>query len=222
MFPIQDTIQARNAPIVTWIIILLNSVVFFFELGIPIERLEAYLMRFGMIPARLTADPRAWWTLVTCMFLHGGWMHFIGNMWTLYIFGDNVEDRMGPARFLIFYLLCGLAASLAHIWAAPSGMLPTIGASGAIAGALGAYFVMYPTARVITLVPIFFVPIFVKIPAVFFLSIWFITQLLSGTLSLVGPHQFQNVSWWAHVGGFVAGIILLTLLKNETQEGQRH
>ena len=184
MFPLKDTVQTRSVPLVTWAIILLNGLVFLYELTLPPERLEQLIAALGMVPARLGTDPAAYWTLLTCMFLHGGWMHFIGNMWMLYLFGDNVEDRMGSARYLVFYLLCGLAASLTHYLISPASTVPTVGASGAIAGVMGAYFVLFPTARVITLIPIFFFPFIVEIPAVFFLGIWFASQLFSGTLSL--------------------------------------
>jgi membrane associated rhomboid family serine protease len=152
------------------------------------------------------------------MFLHGGWMHFLGNMWTLYLFGDNVEDRMGPVRYLVFYLLSGLAAGLTHYLTDPGGTVPTIGASGAIAGVLGAYCLLFPLARVITLVPVFFFPFIFEVPAVFYLGIWFVSQLYSGTLALMSPQYYEGVAWWAHVGGFVAGMVLLPLFKKSREE----
>jgi membrane associated rhomboid family serine protease len=175
-----------------------------------------------MVPARLGADPDAYWTVLTCMFLHGGWMHFIGNMWVLFLFGDAVEDRMGPARYLVFYLLCGLAAGLTHYLTNPTSPVPTVGASGAIAGVMGAYFVLFPTARVITLIPVFFFPFLVEIPAVVYLGVWFASQLFSGTLALVGPQYYEGVAWWAHVGGFVAGIALLPLFKKSRKQYRRY
>jgi membrane associated rhomboid family serine protease len=221
MIPIQDTVQSRSVPLVTWGLILLNGLVFLQELSLPPERLEQLVALLGMVPARLGHDPEAWWTLLTCMFLHGGWMHFIGNMWTLYLFGDNVEDRMGSARFLLFYLLCGLAAGLTHVLTDPSSTIPTVGASGAIAGVLGAYFVLFPTARIITLVPVLFIPFIVEIPAIFYLGIWFASQLFSGTLALIGPGYYEGVAWWAHVGGFVAGLALLPAFKKSRQQYPR-
>lgn len=218
MFPLQDTVQSRSVPLMTWGIILLNGLVFLYELSLPPDRLEALVTAMGMIPARLGADPTAYWTLFTCMFLHGGWTHFIGNMWMLYLFGDNVEDRMGPLRYLAFYLLCGLAAGLTHYFADPTSEMPTVGASGAIAGVLGAYFVLFPTARVITVVFLLIFPFFFEIPAVIFLGFWFVSQLLSGTLSVVSPESYQGVAWWAHVGGFVAGMILLPVFKKSPKE----
>ena len=137
MIPLQDTVQARGVPLVTWGIILLNGLVFLYELSLPPEQLEYLIAQLGMVPARLGADPDSYWTVLTCMFLHGGWMHFIGNMWVLFLFGDAVEDRMGPARYLVFYLLCGLAAGLTHYFTKLSSEVPTVGSSGAIAGVLG-------------------------------------------------------------------------------------
>jgi membrane associated rhomboid family serine protease len=222
MFPIQDTVQSRSVPLVTWGLILLNGLIFLQELALPPERLEQLIALLGMVPARLGSDPEGWWTLLTCMFLHGGWMHFIGNMWTLYLFGDNVEDRMGPARFLVFYLLCGLAAGLTHYLTDPASSIPTIGASGAIAGVLGAYFLLFPTARIITLVPVFIFPFIVEIPAVFYLGVWFVSQLFSGTMSLVSTQYYEGVAWWAHVGGFVAGLALLPLLNKPGEQYRRY
>lgn len=221
MIPIQDSVPSRSVPLATWGLILLNGLVFFQELALPPESLEQLTALLGMVPARLGHDPEAWWTLLTCMFLHGGWMHFIGNMWTLYLFGDNVEDRMGSVRFLVFYLLCGVAAGLTHALTVPDSTIPTIGASGAIAGVLGAYFLLFPTARVITLVPVFFWPFIVEIPAVFYLGAWFVSQLLSGTMALLAPGDFEGVAWWAHVGGFVAGLALLPVFKKPRRQYRR-
>jgi membrane associated rhomboid family serine protease len=218
MIPIQDTVQSRSLPFVTWTLILLNGLVFLHELTLPPERLEQFVALWGMIPAQLSTAPSTWFTLITCMFLHGGWMHFFGNMWTLYLFGDNVEDRMGSGRFLVFYLVCGIIASLTHILIDPRSEIPTIGASGAIAGVLGAYFVLFPTSRIITLVPIFFIPLIVEIPAIFFIGVWFLSQLFSGTLALIGPGHFEGVAWWAHIGGFVAGLALLPIFKTSRRQ----
>src|SRR6266850_6352990 len=180
MFPLQDTVQSRSVPVVTWTIILLNGLAFLYELSLPSDELEAFLTLLGMVPARLANDPSAFWTLITCMFLHGGWMHFIGNMWTLYLFGDGVEDRMGPVQYLVFYLLCGVAASVTHLLTNATSTVPTIGASGAIAGVLGAYDVLFPTARITTIIPIFIFPFIVEIPAVVFIGFWFVSQLFNG------------------------------------------
>jgi membrane associated rhomboid family serine protease len=222
MIPLKDTVQTRGLPVVTWAIILLNGLVFLYELSLPPEQLEYLIAQLGLVPARLGADPDSYWTVLTCMFLHGGWMHFIGNMWVLFLFGDAVEDRMGPARYLVFYLLCGLAAGLTHYLTNPTSPVPTVGASGAIAGVMGAYFVLFPTARVITLIPVFFFPFIVEIPAVVYLGIWFASQLFSGTLALVGPQSYEGVAWWAHVGGFAAGIALLPLFKKSRKQYRRY
>ena len=222
MIPIQDTVQSRSVPLVTWAIILINALVFFWELSLPPAEREYCLTVLGMIPARLGIDPDAYVTLLTCMFLHGGWMHFIGNMWVLYLFGDAVEDRMGSVSYLVFYLLCGLAASVTHFLVDPANPVPTIGASGAIAGVMGAYFVLFPMARVFTLVPILFIPFFIEIPAVVFLGIWFASQLFSGTLSLVSMQSYEGVAWWAHVGGFGAGIVLLPVFKKSRKDYRRY
>jgi membrane associated rhomboid family serine protease len=224
MIPIKDTVRSRDLPLVTWGIILLNGLVFLYELSLPPEHLEALVAALGMVPARLGADPRACWTLLTCMFLHGGWLHFLGNMWMLYLFGDAVEDRMGPARYLVFYLLCGLAAGLTHYVTNPASWIPTIGASGAIAGVLGAYVVLFPTAQVLTLVPVLFFPFIIQIPAVFYLGVWFVSQLFSGTLSLLSTEHDEGagVAFWAHVGGFVAGMVLLPLFKKSRKQYRRY
>ena len=152
-----------------------------------------------------------WFTLLTCTFLHGGWMHFLGNMWFLHIFGDNVEARFGHSKYLVFYLACGVASSAAHLAANASSTMPTIGASGAIAGVMGAYLWLYPRATVLTLVPIvFFVQIMV-IPAPVFLVIWFAMQFFQGAFSITA-HESGGVAWWAHVGGFAAGFLVAWLL----------
>jgi membrane associated rhomboid family serine protease len=145
------------------------------------------------------------------MFMHGSWFHLLSNMWTLYIFGDNVEDRMGSARYLVFYLLAGLAAGLVQAAFDPTSTIPTVGASGAIAGVLGAYFLLFPRSRVITLIPLFFLPWFVEIPAVFFIGIWFLSQLSSGLMALGSAGAFGGIAWWAHVGGFLFGLITVYL-----------
>lgn len=142
------------------------------------------------------------------MFLHGGWMHLIGNMWMLWIFGDNVEDRLGHGRYLLFYVLCGLAASWTHILLHPNSTVPAIGASGAISGVMGAYLLLFPRARVITLFPLFFIPYFLELPAIVYLGAWFLMQLFSGAFSILAPGEGGGIAWWAHVGGFLAGALL--------------
>lgn len=220
MFPLQDSVPSRTVPVVTRTIILVNAVVFFFELSMPLGVREQMFYLFGLVPARFIHPHWAaavgfpvnnYWPLLTHQFLHGGWLHIIGNMWTLWIFGDNVEDRMGRLRFGVFYLLCGLLAALTHLFTQPDSTVPTVGASGAIAGVLGAYFLLFPTARIVVLFPLFFLPLFFEVPALLYLGLWFVTQLYSGTVSLAGPASVGGIAWWAHVGGFLAGIVLCPL-----------
>jgi rhomboid family protein len=217
MFPIKDTIPRRNPPVMTWLIIIANTLVFLLELSMSEYDLRRMMYLFGVVPARYTHPQWAlwvglpldnYWPFLTSMFLHGGWVHIIGNMWTLWIFGDNVEDRMGPIRFLFFYLLCGITAGVVHSFVNPDSTLPAVGASGAIAGVMGAYFFLFPTSRVIVLIPIFIFPFFFEVPAVVYLGFWALTQVFSGTLALIGPGYVGGVAFWAHVGGFLAGMLL--------------
>jgi membrane associated rhomboid family serine protease len=210
MLPLKDTVQSRSFPIVNWLIIALN-VLFFFMLISLGPRAELWMTALGLVPARLLRYPGLFEfaTIFTSMFLHGGWAHLFSNMLALYIFGDNVEDRLGSGRYLLFYLLCGFAAAVVHVFLNPNSTIPTVGASGAISGVLAAYFIFFPSARVITLVPLFFLPWFVEIPAVFYLGFWFVSQLFNGLLTVVsGAQALGGVAWWAHVGGFVAGLVL--------------
>jgi membrane associated rhomboid family serine protease len=194
-----------------------NVAVFLYELTLPPEELLRFVYLFGVVPARFSHPEWAsalgfpaddYWPFVTSMFLHGGWAHIIGNMWSLWIFGDNVEDRMGPVRFVMFYLLCGLAAGVVHWFVNASSTIPAVGASGAIAGVLGAYFVLFPHAHVIVMFPVLFFPVFFALPAVTYLGFWALSQVFSGTLSLAQPGDVGGVAWWAHAGGFAAGIVL--------------
>lgn len=222
MIPLRDNIPSRRAPVMTVLLIAVNVGVFLYELSVPPNRLPTVFFAFGLVPARLLSpDPAAAaLSLLTSMFLHGGWLHLVGNMWSLWIFGDNVEDRMGKLRFLLFYLLAGVAAGLTHALAGPGSTVPTVGASGAIAGVMGAYFLMFPRSRVLTVVPFLLYPLFFEMPAFFFLAYWFLAQILSGTLSLVGPGGVGGVAWWAHGGGFLAGALLhpLFLRRRRTRE----
>lgn len=220
MIPLRDTIPSSRFPIVTLCLIGLNALVFFAEIGLT-EQAQAHLFQhWGIVPLRFT-HPRLqanYVTLLSSMFIHGGWMHVIGNMWSLWIFGDNVEDRMGRGGFLLFYMLSGLAAGALHIVTNPSSTVPTVGASGAIAGVMGAYLLLFPHATVVTLVPIFFFIQIIELPAIFFLGFWFLTQLFSGTLSLAaaGAQQAGGVAWWAHIGGFVVGFLWAVPLRRRT------
>lgn len=215
MIPITDTIPSRTPPVVTISLIIVNAAVFVFQLLLPEPVLKSFIFTFGLVPARYTHPDWAvifglplddYWPFLTSMFLHGGFLHLLGNMWTLWIFGDNVEDRMGHLRFLLFYLLCGIAAGVTHVIMHPDSTIPTIGASGAISGVLGAYYVMFPLSRVVIMVPVFFLPIFFELPAILYLAYWALAQFFSGTLALLGPQDVGGVAWWAHLGGFVAGV----------------
>jgi membrane associated rhomboid family serine protease len=183
-------------------IIILNCLAFLFELSLSQRMLQPFLMMYGVVPVLFS-----WPTVLTSMFLHGGWLHIGGNMLYLWIFGDNVEDRLGHGRFLVFYLLCGTVAALAQVLTSPESRVPTIGASGAIAGVMGAYFVLFPHSRVLTLVPLLVFWEVIEIPAIFFLGIWFLMQLFSGVGSLaVSSASTGGIAFWAHVAGFVAGL----------------
>ena len=217
MIPLRDTIPSRRAPVVTWSIIAVNLAVFLYELTLDPHSLQQLFHVAGLVPARYTVlagtpgvdvPLDSYWPLVTSMFLHGGWGHFLGNMWMLWIFGDNVEDRLGPVRYLVFYFITGIAAGVTHWLTNPDSIIPTVGASGAISGVLGAYLVLFPQARIIAVLPILFFPYFFAVPAVVFLGVWFLTQLLSGSLAGLGPGDLRGVAWWAHVGGFIAGAVL--------------
>jgi membrane associated rhomboid family serine protease len=220
VFPIRDEVPSQRAPVITWAIVLLNVAVFLWQIALPEESVRRLFYLFGIVPARLSSPEwatsvgfptRGTISFLTSMFLHGGLFHVASNLWTLWIFGDNVEDRMGRARFVVFYLLCGVAAGLVHWWSDPTSTVPTVGASGAIAGVLGAYLRWYPSAKVLTLVPVFFYPLFVDLPAVLYLGIWFVSQLFSGVASLGLPENVGGVAFFAHVGGFVAGVVLCGL-----------
>lgn len=207
MIPLRDTLRSRRFPLVNWLIILANAAAFYYELRIGSSALNGFINTWGLVPAHLWADPQSTWiTIFSSMFLHGGWFHVLSNMWVLFIFGDNVEDRMGSGRYLVFYLLSGVAAGLMQAFLLPGSPVPMVGASGAIAGVLGAYLVLFPRARILSLVPILFIFTLIEIPAVVFLLFWFASQLFSGFLSLGGASG-SGVAWWAHIGGFVFGML---------------
>lgn len=217
MIPLRDTIPSRRRPVMTWTLIAVNALVFVYEAGLGPDALEALFFTRGMVPARLTdaawataagLEPGGWSTLVSSMFLHGGFFHLLSNLWILWIFGDNVEDLMGPVRFLGFYLASGLAAGGVHLATNLHSAIPVVGASGAIAGVLGGYLLLFPGARVVTLVPVFFWPFFFELPAMVYLGFWFVAQVLSGAIELAGAGAGAGIAWWAHVGGFVAGLVL--------------
>jgi membrane associated rhomboid family serine protease len=209
MIPLRDVIPSRTTPYVTVTIIVLNSLAWLFELSLPHEELNQFLTVYGVVPAHF-----AWPTLITSMFLHAGWVHVIGNMWYLWIFGDNVEDSLGHGRFIVFYLLCGIVAAFGQILIQPDSTLPTIGASGAIAGVLGAYFVLYPQSRVLTLLPLIIIWEIVELPAVVLLGFWFLYQLFSaGTIAMTASTGGGGVAFMAHVAGFLFGVVAVFVFK---------
>jgi membrane associated rhomboid family serine protease len=203
MIPLRDVIPSRTTPYVTISLIALNALVFVYQFSLG-AGVEEFVLYFGLIPAAFS-----WVAVLTSMFVHGGLLHFGGNMLYLWIFGDNVEDRMGHGRFLVFYLLCGVAAALAQTIAVPDSVVPMVGASGAIAGVMGAYFVLYPRSRIVTLVPIFLFIQIIEVPAIFFLGFWFLLQLVSGVGSIAtatGGEPAGGIAFWAHAAGFLAGL----------------
>ena len=200
MIPLRDVIPSRTTPFITVSVIAVNTLAFLYELSLG-EQLNLFLIEFGLVPAEFSIV-----TLFSSMFLHGGFLHFGGNMLYLWIFGDNVEDRLGHGRFLVFYLLCGVAAAVAQTMMAPNSPVPMIGASGAIAGVMGAYLVLYPRSKIVTLLPIFFFIQLIEVPAIFFLGVWFLMQLFSGVGSLVETAG-GGVAFFAHVGGFAVGAL---------------
>jgi membrane associated rhomboid family serine protease len=211
LIPIRDSIPSRRFPLVTVFLIVLNIAIFIYEATLSPAQLRELVFTYGVVPARDGAlGAGSWVPLVTAQFLHGGWFHVLGNMLYLWVFGDNVEDLVGRMGFLLLYLTVGVAGNLAHILANSHSAVPTVGASGAVAGILGAYFVSFPRSRILALVPIFFFITFAEIPAIFFLFLWFLMQFLNGVASLAVPGNV--VAWWAHVGGFLAGMVLVRLL----------
>jgi membrane associated rhomboid family serine protease len=212
MIPLRDVIPSRTTPFITVTIILVNAIAWLFEIGLPRDALSLFLQIYGVVPANLRAQ-----TLITSMFLHGSWSHVLGNMWFLWIFGDNVEDRFGHARFVVFYLLCGIVAALAHVAVDPSSTVPTIGASGAIAGVMGAYFVMYPRSRVLTLVPLIIIWDIIELPAIVMLGLWFALQLFNSSTIGATAGARGGVAFAAHVAGFVIGAISVFAFRKRRQ-----
>jgi membrane associated rhomboid family serine protease len=230
MIPIRDDTPRYSTPYVTYFIIALNVVVFLFELSVEMQgqrALNAMIYQFGVVPRHFEralagvgnySPPALFLSILTSMFLHGGWLHIIGNMWFLWIFGDNIEDYLGHLRYLFFYLTAGVAAALTHIALNAGSNIPTVGASGAIAGVMGAYFVLYPRARVLTLVPLIVFFTFWWLPAWVMLGYWFVVQFLMGAATSITVSQSTGgVAVWAHVGGFITGIVLIKLLPERTQ-----
>lgn len=213
MIPLRDVIPSRTFPFFTIVFIVLNTLAFLFEQSLPVVSREQLIQAYGVVPARFAPV-----TVFTSMFLHAGWGHFLGNMLFLWIFGDNVEDRLGHVRFVVFYLMCGIAAVAAHFYMNPLSTIPTIGASGAIAGVLGAYFVLYPHSRVLALVPLFIIFEIVEVPAILFLGIWFLMQFFYvGAAAVRAGGEGGGVAFWAHIAGFLAGMAGVVVLKKPSR-----
>jgi membrane associated rhomboid family serine protease len=234
MIPLRDNQASRRLTLINVMLIAANIAVFFYEASLG-HGIGSFIYQYAMIPARLTsalasgrevarlpfdpAAPPALETIVTSMFLHGGILHLAGNMLYLFIFGAAVEEAMGHLRFLLFYLVCGIAAALAMAAFTPHSTVPVIGASGAIAGVLGAYFVLYPRAKITTILPIFVLMYFVEIPAIVYLLVWFVAQLYAGLSQ--NPEVNEGVAWWAHVGGFLFGMLLGPMLATRASYARR-
>jgi membrane associated rhomboid family serine protease len=217
MIPLRDTRPSNSTPVMTVFIIAVNVLVFLYMLSLDPYSQNAFIRQYAVVPARLHLS-----TLVTSMFLHGGWMHIIGNMWFLWIYGDNVEDVLGHGKYLVFYLLCGVIAALTQYAISPDSRIPTLGASGAIAGVMGAYLIKFPHSRILTLIPIFFFFTTIEIPAVIILVYWFLLQFLSGVGSVGYSSASQGgVAFFAHVGGFIAGMILVNVMGARERYGRR-
>jgi membrane associated rhomboid family serine protease len=217
MIPLKDETPRRSTPLVTLLLIAANAAVFFYEISLSPRAEEALIGAYGLVPLRIhyalggvhgVSYAQAFGPLFTCMFLHAGWLHIIGNMWFLWIFGANVEDRFGSLMYLLVYLVCGIASGISQVifsWGSP---IPSIGASGAISGILGAYLIFFPGSRILTLIPLFIIWFTARIPAFIFILLWFAAQFLSGLSSLGATSAVGGVAWWAHVGGFVLGVLI--------------
>jgi membrane associated rhomboid family serine protease len=222
LIPLKDLTPRRSFPIVTLLLILVNVAVFLYQINLSPHAAEVFVSTYAVIPAKIglaLAGHRYTLTqalvpLFTCMFLHGGWLHIIGNMWFLWIFGANVEDHMGPFGYLLFYLFCGVGSSIAQTAFSWGSHVPALGASGAISGVLGAYIIFFPTSQIYTLVTLFIIWFRARIPAIVFIGLWFVLQALSafGTLGGAGNIEEGGVAWWAHIGGFVLGLLLAKII----------
>jgi membrane associated rhomboid family serine protease len=223
MFPLKDDIPSRSFPLFTVVLIVANVAVFLYQLSLEMgparATATAFVMEFGAVPCRLTGMcatedfPAPMLTVFTSMFLHGGVFHIAGNMLYLWIFGDNVEDALGHFRFLLLYLMAGAGAAASQVLVGPDSRIPMVGASGAISGVLGAYLLMFPRARILCLIIFGFLIRFVHVPAIIVLGFWIVVQVFYGLASVSATGRTSGVAWFAHIGGFAAGIVLLFLLK---------
>ena len=215
MIPLKDMTSRRSVPVVTLLLIAMNIFVFVHQISLSPTALDAFIKTYSLVPSKISLAlagrryslEQALLPLFTCMFLHGGFLHIIGNMWFLWIFGANVEDRLGPFTYLFFYLVAGIGSGISQVLFSWGSHVPSIGASGAISGILGAYIVFFPGSRILTLIPLFIIWFTARIPAAIFIGLWFLIQFLSGVSSL-GTANMGGVAWWAHVGGFLLGVLL--------------
>jgi membrane associated rhomboid family serine protease len=220
VIPLKDMTPRRSIPVVTILLIAVNIAVFIYQILLPPKALETFINTYALVPWKMHLALeghrysllQAFLPLITSMFLHGGFLHIIGNMWFLWIFGGNVEDRIGSFTYLPFYFICGIASGLSQAMFSWGSHVPSLGASGAISGVLGAYLVFFPTSRILTLVPLFIIFFLARIPAFVFIGLWFIVQFLSGVSSLASTSS-GGVAWWAHVGGFLVGVVFALILK---------
>ncbi len=222
MIPLRDSMPGRRTPVMMLTLLVTNVLVFLYTVSLgSLEEIQAFFETYGLVPAKLLGPDPPYYTLFTSMFLHGGWLHLLGNMLYLWIFGNNVEDATGSFGFLVFYVLCGLGAAFAQILINPTSPIPMVGASGAIAGVLGAYLVLYPRARILALVPFGFFLQVAEVPALLFLPLWFFLQLVYGIASLGVRSEFGGgVAFWAHIGGFVAGLLLIRFFARHPRRGR--
>ncbi|MEJ2117377.1 MAG: rhomboid family intramembrane serine protease [Alphaproteobacteria bacterium] len=220
MIPLRDNIVQTRPPVVVYTLIAMNAAVFLVMLLMPKAMMIETVYHYGLVPRHYFApswdmhygsSPESYWPFLTATFIHGGWMHIIFNMWTLYIFGSTLEVRFGPVLFLVFYLCCAVASMFSHAYFYPLSTAPVIGASGAIAGLIGAYALTFSRARITILIPFFFISLIFSIPALAFAAIWFLFQVMQGVWTALSPSVGDSVAWWAHVGGFLTGLILLPI-----------
>jgi len=224
MIPLRDNVPGQNTPWVTWLLISVNLLIFGYQSTMPQQEIITFFNQYGFIPMDLSQTISQGFgihlmsvipTLLSSLFVHGSWLHVISNMWSLWLFGDNVEDSVGHFRFLLFYLAGGVTASIAHYLFNSASSLPTVGASGAIAAVMGAYLLMFPLARIHTLVPLLFIPFFFEVPALVFIGFWFVTQVFSGVSSILATIPDGGIAWWAHVGGFIFGLLVIPFIRKK-------
>jgi len=221
MIPIRDSIVARTTPSVVYALIIANAAVFLFQISMTELVGQRFIYEYALVPLRYSfpswaqfqgLSPDDYFPFISSFFMHGGFLHILLNMWMLYIFGSSVESRYGSVAFFIFYMLCGICANIAHFYFNLSSPVPVLGASGAVAGVMGAYAATFPRARLIMLFPIVFIPLFFELPALSFVVLWFGLQVLQGAVEMFRPSMGGGIAWWAHIGGFIAGMLLLPLL----------